>query len=188
MESPTAFARECASSLRCPLQRHCVPPAETSARTILAAAGVTALAREPGSVLRKRGVRLPSKAHLARHRSRSFLARVLSQGPQDAGARPVATIGAHVGSRSLPAAGRRKVALEPSTNPDRSSALPSIAHRIAATRCLNKHALPPALPPGVRALAPVDRNWRVEIGATALRPEALLVERPSPTPPAYSAH
>ena len=43
-------------------------PAETSARTILAAAGVTAPAREPGGVLRRKAVRLPSKAHLARHR------------------------------------------------------------------------------------------------------------------------
>jgi pectin methylesterase-like acyl-CoA thioesterase len=41
---------------------------ETSARTILAAAGVTAPAREPAGALRRKLVRLPSRALLARHR------------------------------------------------------------------------------------------------------------------------
>ena len=58
-----------------------------------------------------------------------------------------------------------KVALKPSTNANRSSAPPSIGHQIAATRCLNKHALLPTLPRAVLRLAPVGqalrrRNWR----------------------------
>jgi len=75
---------------------------ETSARTILAAVGVTALARGPAGALRRKVVRLPSFAPL------------------------------------------------------------SIGYRIVTTRSLNKHALLPVLPPGVRVLAPPDRNWPVE--------------------------
>src|SRR6266481_2644017 len=169
---------ECAWPLWCPLQSRYAPPAETSARTILVAAGVTAPGCGPAGALRRKAVRLPSKAYLARHRERSALATVRLDGPQAGAAQPAARNGVRVGPRSLPAAGRRKVALEPSTNPDRSSAPPSIGRRVATTRCPNKHALLPALPPGVRAVAPVDRNWPVEIGATALSPGALSVALP----------
>src|SRR4029077_7754605 len=138
--------------------------------------------------LRRKVVRLPLRAHLVRHLERSSLARVRRDGQRAGAAGPAAKNGVRVGPRSLPAAGRRKVALEPSTNPDRSSAPPSIGHRVATTQCPNKHALPPALPPRARAVAPVDRNWPVEIGTTALSPGALSVALPLRAPPAHSTH
>src|SRR5271165_5314931 len=53
---------------------------------------------------------------------------------------------------------------------------------------LSKHALLPALLRGARAVAPVDRNWPVEICATVLSPVALLEARPLTAPPAHSKH
>src|SRR5262249_52099509 len=127
-----------------------------------------------------------SKANLARHRSPSSPATVRSHGPRAAAARREARIGVRVGSRFLPAAGRRKAASEPSANPDQLSAPPSIGHLVATTRYLNKHARPPALPPGVRADARVDRNWPAEIGATVQSPEVLPAAQPSTAPPPHS--
>src|SRR5215472_16667738 len=84
---------------------------------------------------------------------------------------------------SPPAAGRRKVASEHPTNVDRSSTPPSTGRRVVMTRCPNKRALPPALLRPARAVAPVDRNWPVEIDVTGLLPEEspaarLLIARP----------
>src|SRR5262249_46280573 len=68
MRSQPRTIAECAKSPWCLLQAHSTPPAETSAQTILATAGVIAPARVPRGALQRKYVRLPSRARLARHR------------------------------------------------------------------------------------------------------------------------
>src|ERR1700752_1030954 len=145
-----------------------------SAHTSLGAGGVTAPAREPEYVLRRKAARSSRKALPCRHRSPSSPATVLSHRRRCGAARPMVRNGAHVGSRSLLTAEKRKVEWQLSTNLNRSTPPLSIGHQIEAIRCLNKPTRPPVLLPRGQVLVPVARNWRAEMDGTALSPEALL--------------
>src|ERR1700722_7218766 len=174
--------------LLCPVPGRYTPPGETSDRTMLAADGAIAIARGLSGSPRRILVLLPTTALLSHHHKRSFPPILPLCGLKGAAGLPWPTIVIHVGPRSPPTLGAKKVALKLQITPDRYSLPLSIGSRNAATQYLNKHEPPHTLPPKEPAVVRVGRNWHAENDAADPPRAGFHAAQTLPAPPAHSAH